>query len=260
MLGIHRVGLHGADYYLSDLGAELPVPVPARWAGRAAEGLGLTGAFDADDFCSLLSGRHPATGRAVRPGRATVGGYDLTFSAPKSVSVLFGLGGDDVAQAVLDAQAQGVSGALCYLERHVLCAVRQAQSARTVVPATGAVAAVFSHGVSRNADPHVHSHVVLANLVHGADGRWSSADQRALFAHRRATSLAYDAHVRAALSDSLGVRWGTAGSGGPEIVGVSAELRGLFSTRNGDIRRRSYEHAVRSSRGRRIAWAATRPS
>jgi conjugative relaxase-like TrwC/TraI family protein len=260
MLGVHRVGLGGADYYLSDLGTELPVPVPVRWAGRAAEDLGLTGAFDATAFRALLSGRHPATDCALRAGQATVAGYDLTFSAPKSVSLLFGLGDADVAEAVLDAQARGVAGALQYLERHALSAVRQAHSARTVVPATGACAAVFSHGVSRNADPHVHSHVVLANLVHGADGRWSSTDQRALFAHRQAASAAYDAHVRAALSEALGVQWAPTGSGAVEVVGVSAELRGLFSTRSGDIRRRSDETAARTNRGRRIAWAATRPS
>jgi conjugative relaxase-like TrwC/TraI family protein len=259
MLGVHRVGLHGADYYLSDLGTELPVPVPVRWAGRAAEDLGLTGAFDAAAFRALLTGRHPATGRALRTGQATVAGYDLTFSAPKSVSVLFGLGGDDVAQAVLDAQAQAVAGALRYLEWHALSAVRQAQSARSIVPASGAAAAVFSHGVSRNADPHVHSHVVLANLVHGADGRWSSTDQRALFAHRPAASAAYHAHVRAALTDALGVQWAPTGSGGPEVVGVSAELRGLFSTRSGDIRRHGDEAGARTNRGRGIAWAVTRP-
>jgi conjugative relaxase-like TrwC/TraI family protein len=195
----------------------------------------------------------------LRTAQATVAGYDLTFSAPKSVSVLFGLGGDDVAQAVLEAQAQAVAGALRYLESHALSAVRQAQSVRTIVPSSGAAAAVFSHGVSRNADPHVHSHVVLANLVHGADGRWSSTDQRALFAHRQAASSAYHAHVRAALTEALGVQWAPTGSGGPEVAGVSAELRGLFSTRSGDIRRRVDEAGARTNRGRRIAWAATRP-
>ena len=260
MLGIHRVRLDGADYYLSDLGAELPVPVPVRWAGRAAEGLGLTGAVAATEFRAILSGQHPATGRVLRPGRASVAGYDLTFSAPKSVSVLFGLGDPDVARAVLVAQSCAVDEALRYLEGHALSAVRQAASARTLVPATGAAAGVFCHGVSRTQDPHVHSHVVLANLVHGLDGRWSSSDQRALFAHRQAASAVYGAHLRAALTDALGVQWAPAGSGSPEVAGVSPELRGLFSTRGSEIRQRGLETAARSSRGRRIAWAATRPA
>ena len=260
MLGIHRVRFDGADYYLSDLGTELPVPVPGRWAGRAAEGLGLTGTMDATDFRTVLSGRHPATGRVLRPGRATVAGYDLTFSAPKSVSVLFGLGDQDVARAVLAAQTCAVAEALRYLEGHALSAVRRVESARTLVPATGATAGVFSHGVSRTQDPHVHSHVVLVNLVHGVDGRWSSSDQRALFAHRQAASAVYDAQLRAALTDALGVQWAPAGSGRSEVAGIAPELRGLFSTRSSEVRQHGLETAARSSRGRRIAWAATRPA
>lgn len=259
MLGVHRVGPGRADYYLSDLAAELPDPTPGRWAGRAAEGLGLVGPVAGTDFREVLWGRHPISGRSMRPGRAAVGAYDLTLSAPKSVSVLFGLGGEDVARAVLSAQTQAIEGALCYLEQHALSAVRHAGSTRTVVPVTGAVAAVFTHGISRGADPHVHSHVVLANLVHGTDGRWSSTDQRALFAHRLAASAAYGAYLRAALSDALGVRWTRTHSGDPEVAGLSPELRSVFSARSADIRRRLHEHSVHSSRGRRVAWAATRP-
>ena len=259
MLGIHRVGPGRADYYLSDLAVEVGAPGPGRWAGMAAEGLGLTGALDAAAFRALLSGQHPNTRHRLRAGRGPVCAYDLTFSAPKSVSVLFGLGGPDVAQGVLAAQAQAVDSALRYLEQQALSAVRESHSVRTVVPVSGATAGVFTHGVSRAADPHVHSHVVLANLVHGVDARWSSTDQRALFAHRRAAAAVYDGDLRAALAGALGVRWAPAGAGGYEVRGVSSELRGAFSTRSGDIRRRGHETGARSRRGRMVVWAATRP-
>ena len=259
MLGIHRVGVGRADYYLSDLAAELPETAPGRWAGLGADGLGLRGPLAAADFREVLLGRHPFTGQAMRPGRSTVAAYDLTFSAPKSVSVLFGLSGEDVARAVLAAHLQAVEGALRYVERHALSAVRQAGPARTVVPVAGAVAGVFTHGVSRSADPHVHSHVVLVNLAQGGDGRRSSTDQRALFAHRRAASALYGAHVRAALADGLGVCWTAVGADGHEVAGVTPELRSVFSARSADIRRHRHVAGTHSSRGRHVAWAATRP-
>ena len=110
MLGIHGVGRHRADYYLSDLGPELPAPEPGRWAGGAAAGLGLEGALGAADFHRLLQGRHPRTGQPIGSGRTTVAAFDLTFSAPKSVSVVFALGGEAAARRVVAAHIEAVDG------------------------------------------------------------------------------------------------------------------------------------------------------
>ena len=93
MLGIHGVGRDKADYYLSDLARELPVAGPGRGRGRAAVGLGLAGSVAPDAFRRLLQGRHPGTGTGLGSGRVSVAAFDLTFSAPKSASVLFALGG-----------------------------------------------------------------------------------------------------------------------------------------------------------------------
>ncbi len=123
MLGIHGVRRDGADYYLSDLGRELPVPVPARWIGSAADGLGLAGPLDADGVRRLLAGQHPATGRPIGSSRVTVAAFDLTFSAPKSASVLFALAGPDAARQIVDAHEAAVAGGLAYLEQHGVSAV-----------------------------------------------------------------------------------------------------------------------------------------
>src|SRR5580704_1329097 len=101
MLGIHGIGRDGADYYLSDLARELPVAGPGRWAGSAAERLGLTGPVRADEFGRLLESRHPRSGVLLGSGRASVAALDLTFSAPKSASVLFALAGAEAARAVV---------------------------------------------------------------------------------------------------------------------------------------------------------------
>jgi conjugative relaxase-like TrwC/TraI family protein len=264
-LGVHRLTSNRADYYLSDLARELPVPLaPGQgrgvWVGHTAEGLGLQGSMDPSQFRSVLDGRHPETGRSMRSGRATVLGLDLTFTAPKSVSVMFALGGGPVARHVMEAHGNAVGAAVGYLERHGVSATRGAGVTRQIVPTTGMVAGSFTHGVNRNLDPHLHSHVVMANLVHGTDGYWSACDGRGISAHRQAAGAMYDAQLRAALAAHLGVRWTQSPHGRAEIVGVSPLLLGEFSSRSADIRRHMNEMGTHSSRGNRVAWAVTRPA
>jgi conjugative relaxase-like TrwC/TraI family protein len=251
-----------ADYYLADLATELP-PSPDRhggaWVGRTASELGLEGRVDRQRFVTALEGRHPGTGWPLRSGRATVLGYDLTFSAPKSASVLLALGGPEVARQVVAGHAEAVRGALDYMEAHGVSAVRRDGAERTVIPTDGVLAGAFTHGVNRNHDPHLHTHVVMANLVHGEDGRWSACDQRGLWAHRGAGSAVYESHLRAELTARLGIDWTQAPLRRAEISGVSPLLLGEFSSRAADIRRHGFEVGVHSARGNRIAWAATRP-
>jgi conjugative relaxase-like TrwC/TraI family protein len=260
VLGIHGVGRDKADYYLSDLARELPVAGPGHWAGRAAVGLGLGGPVSAEAFRWLLEGRHPRTGVMLGTGRTPVAAFDLTFSAPKSASVLFALAGTDAARTVVSAHADAVAGSLSYLERHAITTARQSGPTRAVLPTSGAIAGVFTHGVSRNGDPHVHSHVVLANLVHGADGRWGACDRRGIAAHRSAAAAVYEAHLRAGLTEALGVRWSGSPGRSAEMEGVGPHLLAEFSSRSADIRRHMDAWGVRTGRGARIAWAATRPS
>jgi conjugative relaxase-like TrwC/TraI family protein len=258
MLGIHGVGRDGADNYLSDLARELPVPERGSWVGAAAAGLGLEGALAPAGLHHLLGGRHPRTGQPMGSGRASLAAFDLTFSAPKSASVLFALGGEAVARQVVEVHADAVAGALAYLERHAVTALRRSGGERDVIPTTGMVAARFTHAVNRNDDPHLHSHVVMANLVHGADGRWSGCDRRGIEAHRQAASAVYAADLRAGLSTALGVHWSRRPGRPAEITGVGSHLLGEFSSRGADIRRHMYEVGARSGRGGRIAWAVTR--
>jgi conjugative relaxase-like TrwC/TraI family protein len=264
VLGVHRLTDKRADYYLEDLAHELPLPAawepgPATWIGQAGAGLGLRGAIDPASLRAVLDGRHPTGGQRLRSDRATVRGFDLTFSAPKTASVVFALGGDEVARHVLAAHLDGVQGALSYVEAHALAAQRGSGEERQVVPTTGLVGASFTHGVNRNLDPHLHTHVVMANMVHGLDGRWSASDHRGLSAHRTAIGAVYEAHLRAELSARLGVRWVEGPRLSADVGGISPLVVGEFSSRSADIRRHMSERGAHSARGARIAWAATRP-
>jgi conjugative relaxase-like TrwC/TraI family protein len=268
------VGRDRTDYYLSDLGRELPLGAspdrPGRWIGTAGVALGLSGPLDPSGFRALLEGRHPLTGRPMPSAPVAVSGFDLTFSAPKSASVLFALGGEEVARRVAHVHGQAVESAVRYLECHAVSATRRSGPTREVVATSGLIGGQFTHAVNRNLDPHLHSHVVVANLVHGVDGRWSACDWRGLSAHRAAAAAVYEAHVRAGLTADLGVRWherrppAAAGTlAAPparpaEIVGVAPELLGEFSSRHAEIRQRVHEEGARTARGRHVAWAATR--
>jgi conjugative relaxase-like TrwC/TraI family protein len=264
VLGVHRLTSKGADYYLADLAYELPLPAawepgPATWIGQAGVSLGLRGAVDPDSLRAVLEGCHPTVGHRLRSDRATVGGFDLTFSAPKSASVVFALGGEEVAREVLAAHRDSVRGALSYVEAHALTAQRGSGEERRVIPTTGMIGASFTHGVNRNLDPHLHTHVVMANMVHGLDGRWSAFDHRGLSAHRTAIGAVYEAHLREELSNRLGVRWVDGPQLSADVGGVSPLVVGEFSSRSADIRRHMFEQGSHSAYGARIAWAVTRP-
>ncbi len=235
MLGVHRIAERGAAYYLDDVAEELvlgagEVAGNALWVGTAAAGLGCQGVISHGEFEAALQGRHPRAPQRLRTDRATVSGYDLTFSAPKSASVLFGLGGPDVAHEVLVAHRGAVDAALSYVEAHALSTRRGSGENREVIATTGLVAGSFTHGVNRNLDPHLHTHIVAANLVHGADGRWGTCDQRGLWAHRVAAGATYEAHLRADVSARLGVAWSRRIDGRTEIAGVGPHLLGEFSS------------------------------
>jgi conjugative relaxase-like TrwC/TraI family protein len=163
---------------------------------------------------------------------------DVVVSAPKSVSVLFALADPATAAAVTAAHQVAVTEALAYLDRHTSHGLRghQGENQRaTRVPTDGLVAAAFTHHTSRADDPQLHTHLVIANLVHGTDGKWSAVDSRAVHLHARTAGCVYQAVLRGELTRTLGVQWGPVSRGVAEIRGVPESLRREFSTRRKDI-------------------------
>jgi conjugative relaxase-like TrwC/TraI family protein len=111
VLNIAKLVRDQADYYLDAVARSQEEnysgsgEAPGYWLGRAAEELGLAGAVTEDGLHRMLNGAHPATGERLGapPGGVRVAGYDLTFRAPKSGSLLYGLGTAEVAGAVREA-------------------------------------------------------------------------------------------------------------------------------------------------------------
>jgi conjugative relaxase-like TrwC/TraI family protein len=216
---------------------------PGRWTGRGSEVLGLAGEVDKDGFAALMEGRDPASGERLKRvgGRSKVAAFDLTFSAPKSVSVLFAVGEPAVSRALVEAHEAAVDAALDYLERET-CRVRRGRGGVRREVGAGFVSAGYRHRMSRAEDPQLHTHVVTANMARSADGRWTALDATPVYQHARAAGFLYQAHLRAEVRERLAwVRWGPVRKGMAEIEQLAPEVLKEFSTRRRQIDERERE-------------------
>ncbi|MEB2529139.1 MobF family relaxase [Kocuria rosea] len=169
----------------------------------------------------------------------TVAGYDLVFSPAKSVSLLWALGGDEARKAVEAAHNEAIAETLSFLEQEGTYTRRGRNGVRQIDVEGGLVATQFRHYDSRTGDPQLHDHVVIANKVKGADGRWSSLDGRTLYRMGVAASETYNAKVMEKVSTSLGVATVPRMASGDEpiyeIAGVDLDAIHHASSRRADI-------------------------
>lgn len=263
MLRVGKVRSGGHAYYLEVAGdATRPgIEPPGRWMGRGPGVLGLGGMVDGADLETVLAGIHPGSGQALGPSRqrVRVAAFDLTFCAPKSVSILHGLSDPAVTREVRAGHEAAVVSALDYVERHAMAVRRiDAASGARVPVTTDAVAAGFVHRTSRALDPHLHTHVVVANVGVDAAGAWSALDGRGVYAHAPAASALYHAQLRHELTARLGVAWGPLDRGRGDVVGIGLEARRAFSQRSAAIAAHLVERGMDSPRAAAIAAHATR--
>ena len=212
---------------------------PGRWWGRAVGRLGLHDWVDPGDFLAVMAGQDPSTGQDLgrRFGEGSVRGYDATFSAPKSVSVLFAVGDDQVREQVGEAHEQAVESVLGWVEDHAHTRVRR-HGHIMCVDAGGLVVGLFRQHTSRRLDPQLHTHAVIANRVPASDGRWLALDARSLMVDQRTLSALYHADLRSELTGRLGVEWEIPEHGIAEIAGIPVDILARFSRRTNDVERR----------------------
>jgi len=182
----------------------------------------------AEGLVRLFDGQHPVTGEQL--GRQLrkdgVAAWDLTFSADKSVSLLWAFGDDEVRRHVVEAFEEATAEALTYLES-VASSTRGASRAPVLdaegqpilgddgrprcrvetwpIRTTGYVSACFTEFTSRADDPQLHTHVVVGNRIQGVDGVWRAIDGRLLYRHQLAAGYLHEAELRQRLTDRLGV-------------------------------------------------------
>jgi len=224
----------GRDDYYSGKGE-----APGSWTGRGAAILGLEGVVQREQFNALIGGLDPCDPgleRSLRdrPGTPKVVGFDLTFSAPKSVSVEFATQDPETSAQLVAAHESAVAAALGYVEDEAI-RVRRGHGGAEVQLGDGVVAAAYRHRMSRSLDPQLHTHVVCANIARGPDGRWTALDARAIYQHARTAGFLYQAHLRAEVCDRLGWVWGSVSNGAAELAHVGPELVSEFSRRRREI-------------------------
>ncbi len=266
MLTIGKLGAGQERYYLQKVaeGAEDYYSgegeVAGYWLGEGAEDLDLQGIVEADQLTAMLTGRNPVDGEpllAMRgvPGRGPVPGFDLTFSAPKSVSLLWALGGPQAAVDVNEAHRRSVEAALAYVQREA-CWTRRGAGGKEFVHGQGFLAAAFEHRSSRAGDPQLHTHVLIANATKGPDGRWTRLYHPAIYDHAKTAGYIYEAHLRHELTQRLGLEWQPVRNGIAEVEGFSDDHLREFSTRRQQILEAAGPDA--SARARQVANLATR--
>ncbi len=208
------------------------------WVGSGAARLGLAGEVDAEALGRILEHVDPSGVYRLTASRSVpvIAAYDATFCAPKSVSLLHALGPCRGVHRGATPTTPRSPASLPVLEQ-VACRLRRGRGGHTVIEGDGFVAAAFRHRTSRAGDPHLHTHVVTANLAQAAsDGRWTALDGRPLYAWLRPVGHLYEAHLRWELTRRLGVEWGPVRNGIADIVGSRGPCCG--SSRRGARRSR----------------------
>lgn len=180
--------------------------------------------------------------RQSRPKQQAVAGFDLVFAPSKSVSLLWALGGDEAREAVEAAHEDAIRHTLAYVENEALYTRRGRNGVRQIDVDGGLVATKFRHYDSRTGDPQLHDHVVVANKVRGADGKWSTIDSRTLHKMAVSASETYNARVIEQVCDRLGVSAVERSVGGSETVleidGISDDAIARASGRRASVTQR----------------------
>jgi len=190
-------------------------------------------------------------------------GAQGAVSAPKSVSLLWALGDHHTGQQVLDAHRTAVKETVAYLERWAGHALRGHQGdghRATQIGTDGLIVAAFEHLTSRADDPQLHTHLVIANVLHGTDGKWSSLDTRALFRAQRTAGYLYQAVLRGELTARLGLGWGPVRNGMAEVAGLPRALLREFSTRRRAIEAHQQRVGTHGVKAAQVACLQTRPA
>ncbi|OSK88056.1 conjugative transfer relaxase/helicase TraI [Escherichia coli] len=251
MLSIAPIAGGGAGYYAAQDNYYFLGNLQSRWLGEGAQALGLEGVVDAHQLDELIAGRLP-NGESLEhmSGGKNVhrSGYDLTFSAPKSVSVLIALYGES---RLLEAHNLAVETVSKEIEAMVGTRVMTDGKSQHVLTEK-MVAATFNHDTSRNLDPQIHTHLLLLNMTK-KDGRWStlSSDRQGrtgtidvLYDNKIALGQIYRHELRRQV-EAMGYETVNVGRRGLwEIKGVPVDI---FSTRSREIREAAGEGASAKS-------------
>lgn len=232
---------------------------PSKWLGAGAEALGLHGSVRREDQVAVLMGEHPVTGEVLgqqpKLGRARRMGADLTLSAPKSVSVAWAVGSPELRAAIEKALDQAAARTLAHAESRL--ALGRRGKAGVEAERVKLVVAAYRHGSSRELDPQLHIHLLLANLAQRADGSWGAADQGPLLFNKLALGALFRAELASSLLE-LGLQIERDGSSF-RLGAIPEAADSEFSKRRQQIKQAMAERGTSGAKAADTAALATRP-
>ncbi|MFH0959659.1 MAG: MobF family relaxase, partial [Pseudomonadota bacterium] len=207
------------DYYLQEGGI---------WQGRGCQALGLVGSIEEKNYHIVLNGRNPVNNEPLisgKPEKRT--GIDLTFSVPKSVSIMA-----LIDEGIKTAHDKAVSNILDYIERNNIQTREQISGNRKVINTGSLVAGKFDHITSRELDPQLHTHCVIMNLTQKSDGTWRALHNDILYKDKMSLGRFYRNELALCLKE-IGYELETTDHKQSffELKGVDQELIKRFSKR-----------------------------
>jgi conjugative relaxase-like TrwC/TraI family protein len=210
----------------------------SQWYGKGAEAAGLSGYVTPEAFQHILDGNTPdghKLGRTIDGEFKHRAGIDLTFSAPKSVSIMALVAGDG---RLIEAHDAAVKVALDQIEARVLETRIWDSASKTQIKERNLqmIAGMFRHEVNRNQDPQLHTHAVITNMVQPADGKWRSVEGSSLFHHKMEMGALYRAELAMNVRELGYEVERTHIDGRFDIKGVPKSIMAAFSTRSTEIR------------------------
>lgn len=235
MLSVANVRTAGgaANYFAADnYYTRADADRSGEWLGRGAQTLGLEGRIEARQFEAVLKGLLPDGSRVGSDNRVHRAGTDLTFSMPKSWSLLALVGGD---RRILDAYSASVKETLAWAEKNLAETRMEVRGKERVIATGNLVIGLFQHDTNRNQEPNAHIHAVVANVTQGPDGKWRALRNDKLWEHNTLLNAMTMARFRLSV-EKLGYEVGEFGKHGNfEAVGVPKSIRDAFSTRRAEI-------------------------
>ena len=232
--------------------------VHSTWLGQGAPLLGLSGPVDVADLRAVMRGLGPdGLTLTSRPGLRQRQGWDLVFAAPKSVSLLAGAGPGGGTEELRDAFRGAVADAVSVLEERAAWL----RSGGQQVAAKGVVAASFEHMANDAGHPHLHAHLVLANIGAKADQGWGCLVSSELWRWREALGAGFHLALRSRINGAgFAFRWELGNGGLGEIVSVPSRARSVASSRSLGLRAGARSFGSASSASERAAQGKTRRS
>ncbi|MEZ5229768.1 MAG: MobF family relaxase [Acidimicrobiales bacterium] len=214
----------------------------------------LDAAKDADGRWLIARGEAERFAESRKEAKVVLG-YDITWSVPKSVSLIYAQGTDADRAAIDQAIDASVATGMAYLEREGFHVRRNGQRET----ATAMVAAGYRHNTNRALEPQLHEHVVIANMATNSTGQVRAVDARGLFAHATTAGYLAGAELRHQLADRLGVSWVTPHKGLADIDGIDRSTIMAMSSRRQAVLTLSEELGYATAEQRQRAALATRP-